>query len=71
MIGPGKYDHLCSFVRQSVMADGVVLIILNGDQGEGFSAQFKSKTLAAAMPDVLRQVADQIEADNRTEVTHG
>jgi hypothetical protein len=71
MIGPGKYNHLCTFVRQSVMADGVVLIVIGGCNGEGFECQFTTPELAVALPAMLRTMADQIEADVKKEVPSG
>lgn len=62
MIGPGKYDDLCIYVREKTKARGVVVIVLGGDKGEGFSCQ---ADLAAtlALPDMLEELARQIRAD--------
>lgn len=62
MIGPGKYDGACTVARQLCGAQGAVLIILDGNGG-GFSAQLTAEQ-QPALPMVLRQVADQIEADS-------
>ena len=60
--GPGKYDHECSVARALANADGVLLIVLNGDRGHGFSVQIPPTALHA-IPAILRDIANQIEAD--------
>ena len=63
MTGPGKYDDIATTAREAAEAEGVILIVLNGNKGTGFSAQFASLGLVQSIPAVLRQVADQIESD--------
>jgi hypothetical protein len=63
MTGPGKYDEAATEARESTQAEGVILIVLNGNRGTGFSAQFVSLGMVQSIPEVLRQVADEIEAD--------
>ena len=60
-IGPGKYDHVVSQVRQDTHAEGVILIVVNGDLGSGFSCQLPLD-LTLRIPTVLRQMAADIEA---------
>lgn len=62
MIGPGKYDDICTEVREKVEADGAIVIIFGGNQGNGFSCQTTLPVLAQ-LPEMLRNIADQIEAD--------
>lgn len=62
MTGPGKYDFLCTMVRERARAQGALIIIREGYLGEGFSAQLSLED-TLRMPNILRQVADQIEAD--------
>ena len=62
MKGPGKYDGACTLAREMAKTEGAVLIIFNGCAGQGFSAQLPSHLLAS-LPRVLRDMADQIEAD--------
>ena len=63
-IGPGKYDAICTAARLAADASGILLIVVNGHSGSGFSCQF-----AGGPPDikkfiaVLRDVADVMEAD--------
>lgn len=63
--GPGKYDELCTYVRNVTNAHGVVVIIAGGERGSGFSVQSTHPQFQFTLPQILRHVADQIEADNR------
>jgi hypothetical protein len=60
--GPGKYDGLASLVRRRAEAAGVIVIVLEGKHGHGFSVQAPAD-VAARLPRLLRQLADQIEKD--------
>lgn len=60
MIGPGKYDELCTLVRETANAEGAIVIIFNGNQGEGFSCQ-APLVLTARLPSILRKLAEDIE----------
>lgn len=66
MIGPGKHDHLCSFVRKQVGigdAGGVILIVLHPDPVlSGFSCQADYPT-TMGLPEILEGVARQIRED--------
>jgi len=61
-LGPGKYDSLCTFVREQAQAKGVFVIVVDGARGSGFNAQVSDFQLQAALPSILRQTADDIEA---------
>jgi len=61
-IGPGKYDAEATWVRRRTKASGVVLIVLGGDRGQGFSAQ-ATLEITLSLPRLLRTIADEIEAD--------
>lgn len=61
-VGPGKYDAECTQVRESTDAVGVVLAVVGGDRGSGFSVQATGEVLAA-LPGSLRAIADQIDQD--------
>ncbi len=65
MIGPGKYDQVCTDVRKHLRAAGVILVVCNGHQGSGFSAQLPIH-LMRTMPKLLRDLAAQIEAESLT-----
>lgn len=61
--GPGKYDDLCTDARKAAQAaGGVVLIVLGGHRGDGFSAQLPTPNDLIRLPAILRRVADEIEA---------
>lgn len=60
--GAGKYDALCTAVRESVEAVAGILIVLDGNKGDGFSCQTRSLRITDKLPAILRDVADQIEA---------
>jgi hypothetical protein len=58
--GPGKYDDLCSLVRERSGGE-VIVIVIDGDKGSGFSFQGDEATLER-LPDVLEIVAKQMRA---------
>lgn len=58
--GPGKYDKECTEIFTRTRADGVLLVVFNGTLGTGFSCTVTGDILMK-MPQILRQVADQIE----------
>lgn len=60
--GPGKYDALATTVREAARARAVVLIVVDGEHGSGFSVQMR-EAVALALPAMLRRIADAIEAD--------
>lgn len=61
-LGPGKYDDICTSVRNLTKAKGVILVIWDGDKGNGFSAQLPDHPkMPKVIANVLRQVADGIE----------
>lgn len=62
VIGPGKYDDICTNARLQAQAEGAVLIIASGKEGSGFSVQGPMR-LHATLPDVLEQMAEQIRID--------
>jgi hypothetical protein len=62
MMGPGKYDDEATIVMERTKAEGVIVIIWNGKDGAGFSAQFSNPVLMMHIPEMLRNIADQIES---------
>lgn len=62
-VGPGKYDDEATAVREATGAAGVVLIVLGGGKGSGFSVQTKAKFLLRKLPSILRGLAAEIEHD--------
>lgn len=61
-LGPGKYDDLCTKVREDTAADAVVLIVLGGNLGSGFSVQALGEPLSE-LPILLEHLAKQIRAE--------
>jgi hypothetical protein len=61
--GPGKYDHLATYVREQSGGEGVIVIVLGGNNGSGFSVQLIDQVLTIPLPQLLREMADQIEGD--------
>jgi hypothetical protein len=64
MIGPGKYDQLCSTVRFAAKAKAAIIIIIDGNRGSGFSCQGDLAT-TVALPEMLETMAKQIREDMR------
>lgn len=59
--GPGKYDSACTGARIETGGKAVILIVIDGTQGSGFSVQAPPEILRH-LPEVLREVAAEIEA---------
>lgn len=62
MMGGGKYDSIATGVRESTQAEGVVLLVLRGVHGSGFSMQ-ADEAMTRALPDMLESMAQQIRRD--------
>ena len=62
MNNPGKYDDLCTMVREEAQAKGVALIIFDGNKGHGFSVQATMSSLMN-LPDMLEYMAGEIRKD--------
>lgn len=69
MNGPGKYDYLCTHVRQQAKARGVILIVIEGEHGSGFSAQLPPE-LGGTIPEALVTVAREMARDLRRQGAH-
>lgn len=61
-LGPGKYDDLCTQVREAADARAVILIIIQGKFGGGFCVQAPLE-IQLELPNILRTLADGIEID--------
>lgn len=61
-LGPGKYDALVTRIMDEAPAQGVILLIIDGVLGSGFSVQATAE-ITASLPTLLREVADGIERD--------
>jgi hypothetical protein len=60
--GPGAYDDFATLIREQTQAEGVMVIVVGGNRGQGFSAQLPPE-LMATIPAILRDMAKQIEDD--------
>lgn len=61
-IGPGKYDELCMQAREQAQAEGVVMIVIQGRHGSGFSVQ-ASLDVHAALPQALAALSESMRED--------
>jgi hypothetical protein len=61
-IGPGKYDDECTHVRLETKAAGVLLIVIDGEHGSGFSCQADVVT-TLMLPELLETVARRLRRD--------
>jgi|GEM_PF-1230837 hypothetical protein len=66
-IGSGKYDGEATWVQVRTQATGVLLMIVDGNKGNGFSlASYDIQAtleITLSLPKLLRMMADQIEID--------
>jgi hypothetical protein len=67
-LGAGKYNDLCTHVREQSDARVAIVIIVGGNKGSGFSCQGDDATVLLKVPDMLEEMARLIRADN--EGTH-
>jgi hypothetical protein len=61
--GPGKYDTIATMARELSGGHTVVVLVLGGSRGEGFSVQTRDPMMARALPGLLRSIANDIERD--------
>lgn len=64
--GPGEYDNLCEEMLQRTDADCVVILVLGGQKGSGWSFNAKWEALEKAtkhMPQFLEKIAESIKVD--------
>jgi hypothetical protein len=60
-VGPGKYDDLCTLVRERAEAAGAIIVVIDGARGSGFSCQADVAT-TLRLPAILESLAAQIRA---------
>lgn len=58
--GPGKYDDLCTIVREQSEATAAIVIILDGNRGTGFSVQATYRVHPEFLATTLEHVAKTI-----------
>ena len=56
----GNYDDYAARVQAETNAEGVLLIVLGGNKGTGFSV-VATERVVAAIPRIIRDTADMIE----------
>jgi hypothetical protein len=61
-IGPGKYDLLCTYVREKTDAQAAAVVVLKAGGGAGFSVQCP-REFSPMLVNIFRHVADQIEKE--------
>ncbi len=59
--GPGKYDRECQELLIRLHASTTVLMVIEGDRGNGFSVVSTDPNTNVNLPKALRDMADQIE----------
>lgn len=66
--GPGKYDDLCTQVRVQTKAAAVIVIVLNGENGSGFSCQIQERFRDCInVPELLEATATEIRETEQAE----
>lgn len=61
--GPGKFDSLCTYVREQAEAQAAVVLVVNGRLGNGFSVQAERELPLLVLAEMLETVARQMRAD--------
>lgn len=61
-IGPGKYDDYCQEILMKTKARGVILIVVGGRRGDGFSAQL-TKSDAIAVTKAFSEISEVMKKD--------
>lgn len=62
---PGRYDDEAENLIKKLDAEMVIVCVLNGNKGSGFSVVSYSQEVVDKMPSVLRGMADQMDNDNK------
>lgn len=60
-VGPGKYDKECEEILLRDHADVVLVIVIGGKRGDGFSLSGVNPFVIPNIAAILRHVADSIE----------
>lgn len=63
--GPGAYDALATYAREQAQAKGVMLLVIDGKDGMGFSVQADHAT-TVGIPETLERLAASIRTDLAT-----
>ncbi len=58
--GPGKYDDLCVDILRKTNAECVLVVVVNGNRGSGFSVNSVNHKIVFEIPEMLEHMAEQI-----------
>lgn len=59
-VGGGKYDAECTQARESTEAKAIVLIVIAGNKGSGFSVQSVAEVPPKVLSELLHDIANEI-----------
>lgn len=59
-LGSGKYGEECSKILEETEAEGVILVVISGNKGSGFSCH-ASPEVVAELPSILENLSKQIK----------
>jgi hypothetical protein len=60
-IGGGKYDDACTKAQKMTNAHSVILMVIGGNKGNGFSLQSFDMMFPVRVPELLRELAQKID----------
>jgi hypothetical protein len=58
--GPGKYNEQATFVRETTNARAVIVMVLDGNHGHGFSVQAQDDIPPGQLAQILEFTAAEI-----------
>lgn len=64
----GDYTDEAKAILKKQEADGVIIIVMGGTRGHGFSVATKNPQIIKLAPSMLRLVAGDMEIQNETSV---
>lgn len=67
MSKPGNYEQDCEFLLSQYKANLVVVGVVGGSKGNGFSVSVQDPHLRQYLPCILRSMADSIEKELATQ----
>lgn len=59
--GPGKYDAQCAKALLETDAYAVLMVVVGGNKGHGFSVNSRDRSIVLNISTLLREVADEID----------
>jgi hypothetical protein len=65
MNGPGKYDNICTVVREETEAEIAIVVVINGNKGTGFSVQSHNPDIVDVLPMILDNMASELRGDRQ------